>query len=85
MALPISYKYVYDSSGRIVEVVLPVREFKELHRRAGLKLGARSTVTYDIPEELSAAEMTRVAEQGGALDWLKDEPDLYSDEDGEPV
>jgi hypothetical protein len=35
--------------------------------------------------ELSATEMTQIALQGGAFDWLKDEPDIYSDADGEPV
>lgn len=36
-------------------------------------------------EELSAAEMTQIAIHGGAFNWLKDEPDLYSDADGEAV
>jgi hypothetical protein len=34
---------------------------------------------------LTASEMTQIAMYGKAFDWLEDEPDLYSDEDGEPV
>ncbi len=36
-------------------------------------------------DEPSAAELAELAERGGSLDWLADEPDLYSDEDGEPA
>jgi len=31
--------------------------------------------------EPSAGELAYLAMQGGALDWLADEPDLYSDDD----
>ncbi len=30
-------------------------------------------------------DLSYVLDQGGAFDWLIDEPDLYSDADGEPV
>ena len=36
-------------------------------------------------EAPTAADMTALAEHGGAFDWLADEPDLYSASDGEPV
>ncbi|MCL4706644.1 hypothetical protein KJ068_15850 [bacterium] len=36
-------------------------------------------------DELSAAVMTQIALYGGAFDWLEDEPELYSDQDGEPL
>ncbi|RIK69990.1 hypothetical protein DCC62_23295 [candidate division KSB1 bacterium] len=36
-------------------------------------------------DELSAAVMTQIALYGGAFDWLKGEPELYSDQDGEPL
>lgn len=39
-------------------------------------------VDYDLP---SSEEMTRLAVAGGSFDWLKDEPDIYSWEDGEPI
>lgn len=35
--------------------------------------------------ELSAAVMTQIALYGRAFDWLEDEPELYSDQDGEPL
>ncbi len=34
---------------------------------------------------LSAAELARLAQAGRAFDWLADEPDIYSEADGEPV
>lgn len=33
----------------------------------------------------SGAELAALAERGGALDWLHDEPDLYTREDGQAV
>ena len=36
-------------------------------------------------EAPTAAELAVLAERGGAFDWLADEPDLYSADDGEPV
>ncbi|HEV8636898.1 MAG TPA: CopG family transcriptional regulator [Chloroflexota bacterium] len=36
----------------------------------------------DVP---SGMELARLAQEGGSFDWLADEPDLYSDADGEPV
>lgn len=36
-------------------------------------------------DELSAAVMTQIALYGGAFDWLEDKPELYSDQDGEPL
>ena len=35
--------------------------------------------------ELSGLELARLAERGGAFDWLADDPDLYVAEDGDPV
>ncbi len=36
-------------------------------------------------QDLSQKETAIIAQEGGAFDWLKDEPDLYSVSDGEPV
>lgn len=33
----------------------------------------------------TSAELAALAQHGGAFDWLADEPELYSAEDGEPV
>lgn len=38
-----------------------------------------------VIDELPSQELAVVAQHGGSFDWLADEPDLYSDEDGEPV
>lgn len=88
MSLVIDSKYVYDSAGKIIEVILPVEQFQELHRRAvafsaeAVKLAREADGTRD---EFSAKEMTEIALLGGAFDWLKAEPELYSDADGEPI
>ncbi|MFO0964803.1 MAG: hypothetical protein U0793_04335 [Gemmataceae bacterium] len=45
---------------------------------------ARQVEQVDVrsaDDDLSALAMTLVAKQGGAFDWLADEPDLYSLED----
>lgn len=36
-------------------------------------------------EDLSPDQMATLVEKGGTFDWLKNEPDLYSLDDGEPV
>jgi hypothetical protein len=38
----------------------------------------------DLPEP-SIQELMHLADRGGAFDFLHDEPDLYTLEDGEPV
>jgi hypothetical protein len=38
----------------------------------------------NIPEP-STLELMHLAERGGAFDFLHDEPDLYTVEDGEPI
>lgn len=40
---------------------------------------------YDEISEPSNLELTHLAEQGGAFDFLHDEPDLYSLTDGEAI
>ena len=48
-------------------------------------LAGGSPVLPPAADELSSPELAALAERGGALDWLVDEPDLYSLDDGEPV
>jgi hypothetical protein len=38
-------------------------------------------VIDDVPSQ----DLAAIAQHGGSLDWLNDEPDLYTDQDGEPV
>ena len=35
--------------------------------------------------DLPGTDLAAVAQHGGSFDWLNDEPDLYTDQDGEPV
>ena len=37
------------------------------------------------PDEVTSADLARLAERGGAFDWLAEEPDIYSALDGEPL
>jgi hypothetical protein len=88
MSLVLHSKYVYDTAGKVVEVILPIHEFQELQRFVAKHAGTppvQAGASTKLHEELAAAEMTQIALQGGAFDWLKNEPDLYSDADGEPV
>ena len=38
-----------------------------------------------VIDDVTADDLAAIAQHGGAFDWLHDEPDIYSDEDGEPV
>lgn len=56
-----------------------IRDYVEYLVEGGLALA--------LPDDdgPSNEELARMAMAGGAFDWLKDEPDLYTFEDGEPV
>ena len=36
-------------------------------------------------EAPTSAELSLLTQQGGAFDWLAEEPDIYSADDGEPL
>jgi hypothetical protein len=38
-----------------------------------------------IIDDVSNADLAAIAQHGGSFGWLEDEPELYSDADGEPV
>ena len=40
---------------------------------------------YENLPEPSTQELMHLADRGGAFDFLHDEPDLYTIEDGEPI
>ena len=48
-------------------------------------LAGGSPVLPPVTDTLSSPEFAALAEQGGAFDWLADEPYLYSIDDGEAV
>lgn len=84
IAVPVSWGLPVRRSS-VIEAVFEDGVFKPLdavnlpeHQRVALQF----TVNDDLPAELLA----KVAEEGGAFDFLADpREDLYSLEDGEPV
>lgn len=42
-------------------------------------------VAAPVDSDLSLDELAELAQKGGSFDWLYDEPDIYSMEDGDPV
>jgi hypothetical protein len=61
-------------------------EQRELEKFAVYLLLRRRISTEQIlQDDISSEELMRWTIQGGGFDWLEDEPDLYSLEDGEPV
>lgn len=44
-----------------------------------------SLVERERAQAVGAHEPTQLAAHGGAFDWLADEPDIYTDEDDEPI
>jgi hypothetical protein len=48
-------------------------------------LAGGEPVTPPAVEAPKAMELAELAQRGGSLDWLAEEPDLYTIEDGEPV
>ena len=44
-----------------------------------------SLSVQDEPERVRAHETTQAAALGGSFDWLSDEPEIYTEADGEPV
>jgi len=87
MSLALNGKYVYDASGKVVEVILSIQEFWALQSRFGeaVTISEQPKASAKLHDDLSAVEMTQIAQLGGAFEWLKDEPDLYSETDGEPI
>ena len=48
-------------------------------------LAGGQPVTAAAEDEIEGKQLAALAERGGSFDWLADEPELYSDADGEPV
>jgi hypothetical protein len=49
------------------------------------EIARRDRATSPVHDLPSSKELAKLAQIGGAFDWLADEPDLYSLDDGEPV
>jgi hypothetical protein len=63
----------------IVQLVrsLPIADRQMLEQRLAVEL-------TEYPE-ITTQEIMQIAQNGGAFDFLHDEPDLYTLEDGEPI
>ncbi len=48
-------------------------------------LAGGEPVTAPASDTPTAIDLAELAQRGGAFDWLADEPDIYSLQDGEPV
>jgi hypothetical protein len=48
-------------------------------------LSGGQPVAFSAADAPSASDLAALAQHGGAFDWLADEPELYSAEDGEPA
>jgi len=78
-----------------ITVSLDATDLKRLEAVAGAKPGELAQLYFEYllaggkplgPDwsDPSTEELMRLAEAGGSLRWLKDEPDTYSANDGEP-
>lgn len=65
----------------IESIVQLVRSLPQAERNI---LNQRLIEEEEMPD-LTTAELMQLAEKGGAFDFLHDEPDLYTIEDGEPI
>jgi hypothetical protein len=60
------------------------RSIGQMARRL-MEDGLRARVGAGSGEDLTGAEIGGLAREGGAFDWLADEPDLYEPDSGEPI
>ncbi|HYD65983.1 hypothetical protein [Azospirillum sp.] len=64
---------------QVLENIEAERVFEEMKRR-GIQPRQRLRVVFETVED-EDLPLARMAEAGGAFDFLKEEPDLYSDAD----
>lgn len=79
---------------RQLNVKLTDRQHEALRRHAARRRTPVAWLIKDFVDDLVAGddassarshELTRIAATGGGFGWLGEEPDLYSESDGEPV
>jgi hypothetical protein len=76
MTEPPEVQYVVKPGGQPTAVVVPFALWQTL--RAAASQASQFGLSQGEPE---AAELAHLAMLGGAVNWLADEPDLYSDAD----
>ena len=64
---------------QVLDNIEAKRVFSEMSRR-GIKPHQRVRVAFEVIDEENIP-IARIAQDGGAFDWLADEPDLYSRND----
>ena len=64
---------------QVLDSIEAEQVFSEMSRR-GIKPHQRVRVAFEVIEE-EDIPIARIAQDGGAFDWLADEPDLYSPND----
>ena len=67
------------AAGRRTPVAWLIKDYIDYLLAGGRPI---SSVTDQPP---SSEELAHLVMEGGAFDWLRDEPDLYKPDDGEPV
>lgn len=79
---------------RQLNVKLTERQHEALRRYAARRRTPAAWLIKDYVDSLAdrseaeaarAHEPTQAAASGGSFEWLSEEPDLYTDADGEPV
>ncbi len=79
---------------RQLNVRLTERQHETLRRHAArrrtpiawlIKDFVESLAARDADEAVRSHEATQLAARGGSFDWLRDEPDIYGEHDGEPT
>jgi hypothetical protein len=66
---------------KTIEVSVEANGMLKLPPGVSLPPRIRLAVLALEPEDASGAQITKLAEASGALDFLKDEPEIYSDRD----
>jgi hypothetical protein len=71
---------------RKVTITAPARDVSAELARHGIGSSALVTVVAEVVEENEQdLPLTALVTEGGAFDWLRDEPDLYTDADIRPA
>ncbi len=69
---------------RLAELAASLEQEPALLLQAYVDYLVEGGAPVEDADDIPVRGVMRLAEIGGAFDWLNDEPDLYSLEDGEP-
>ena len=74
----------YFSGMKTIEVSVEANGVLKLPTGTTLLLGTRLAILAQEPGDPDALQIATLAEASGALEFLKEEPELYSDSDNLP-